>query len=72
MKNGGLLTDENGKLSKGKIGGVLLIIAALITAIGKFLMGDGNMMVLGQAIITFALGLGIFGIRDARKTEISD
>ena len=71
MKNGGLITDENGKISKGKIGGVLLMIAALLVAIGQFLQGDADVIPLGQGIVTFALGLGIFGIRDSKKTDQS-
>lgn len=72
MKNGGLFTDENGMFSKGKTGAILVIIAAFILAIGKFMQGDIDMMTLIQAVLAFGAGLGIFGIRDARKTELSE
>ena len=72
MKNGGLFTDENGKFSKGKIGAVIVMFAALLTVIGQFMQGTGDMMTIGQAIITFAIGLGIFGVRDSKKTDIED
>ncbi len=72
MKNGGLFTDEEGRFSKGKTGAMLIIVAAAILAIGKFMQGEIDLITLVEATLALGAGLGIFGIRDARKTEVTD
>lgn len=67
MKNGGLFTDTNGKFSKGKAGGVLVLLAGFGVIIGKFMQGEMDIMAVINAATIVGTGLGIFGIRDSKK-----
>lgn len=56
--------------SKGKWGGLLVVVGGLIVTVGKFMLGETDVSSLieaGQAVIVFGGGLGIWGVRDAQK-----
>jgi len=66
-KNGSLLKDSKGNLSKGKIGSLIVMIAGALTVVGQFMQGQTDINALIQVGMALGAGLGIFGLRDAQK-----
>ena len=66
-KNGSLLKDSKGKISKAKIGSLLVTLAGGLTIVGQFLQGQVDYSVLIQGAMAMCAGFGMYGLRDAQK-----